>query len=159
PADSIDLSGLKGLPRVLMTVGDGLAKLGPWGGAAAGAGMGFLIQGGANGIFLPAICAFLIGMDGNKARNGAEVLKQGPDAIMKAAELRQDFTPARGTASAVTIAACCAELAVGFSFGTAGLIVAIPAMLGTAYAMGRAASQAEGYVLEQAVQQKFQPAP
>lgn len=153
PSDSVDLSGLGGLPKVLVTVGEGLARLGPWGGAALGAGCGVLIQGGISGGFLmPALCAFLIGSDGAKARAGSQAMNGGLSAVQKALEQNKPCTPAPGAASAVTIAACIAELSLGFQFGLPGMALAVPAMLGTAYVMGRAAGQAESFVARQAYQ-------
>lgn len=153
PADAVDLSNLKGLPSLLNKTGEGMAKLGGWGGALVGGGLGILGQGGLHGGFMmPLLGAFLIGTDCAKARQGSENLKKGGSAIMDAALKGQAITPARGAASAVTIVACVGELAAGFALaGLPGMFIAMPAMLGTAYVMGRAASVADNEALTQAM--------
>ncbi len=159
PADAIDLSGLTGLPKVLQKTGEGLAKIGGWGGAALGAGLGVVAQGGLSGGWLmPALSAFIIGTDAAKARRGQETLEQGSGAVVNAFRNRQEFTPARGAASALTVCACVAEMAAGYAIaGLPGMFVAMPAMLGTAFVMGRAAGQVEEAVLSQALQKQLQP--
>jgi hypothetical protein len=159
PTDQIDLSGLQGLQKFLVKTGEGMAKIGGWGGAAVGAGLGVAINGGlSGGLFLPVITAFLIGTDCAKARQGAQNLDKGAAGLLEAAGRGEAITPARGAASAVTICACMAELAAGYTLGgLPGLLVAMPAMLGTAYVMGRAAGQAESYVLDQALDKTLKP--
>lgn len=159
PADKVDLSGLTGLPKLLVKTGEVMAKAGGWGGAALGGGLGLLVQGGLQGGFLlPALSAFLIGTDCAKSRQGQHNLDKGAQGLIEAASLGQAVTPARGAASAVTIVASCAALGVGMGVaGLPGLILAVPAMLGTAYFAGKAAGQAEQYALNQAYDKLAQP--
>lgn len=159
PTDKVDLSGLQGLPKFLVKTGEVMAKLGGWGGAAVGAGLGLAIAGGpSGGLLLPVLSAFLIGSDCAKARQGQQNLDKGAAGMLDAAARGEAVTPARGAASAVTICACMAELAAGFTLGgLPGLLVAMPAMLGTAYVMGRAGAQAESAALSQALDKTLKP--
>lgn len=150
PADKVQLSGGG---KALLATGNGLAKIGGFGGLAAGAGAGVLLNLalGGGGLTFPVMGALALGWlaaDAHGAKNALAAGVASPEYQQRAHAHRSltPIAPAAHLASAV-IGTTAMGLGLGLVGGTPGLLLGVGAALVAAVGCEFAGHKAEQALL------------